>query len=180
MLPVKKIYINSNFKTADSESNSNFKFQLARTFSFPKNSVFYIENFTCSHAWYSVEENFNDAFHVYCDGEYYTTHITPGNYTIQTFIPEFNSQMILNKNNETPIQIVNLSNPPELTNIITFSCKKPFILNMNDSTLAETLGFSTNIRPDYDNIKYKIILSNFLFWITGKYQIISFISVLLI
>ena len=35
-LPVKKIYINSNFKTADSESDSNFKFQLTRTFSFPK------------------------------------------------------------------------------------------------------------------------------------------------
>jgi hypothetical protein len=85
MLPVKNIYINSNFKTADSESDSNFKFQLTRTFSFPKNSVFYIENFTCSHAWYSVEQNINDAFYVLVDNVMHTSYITPGNYTGDTF-----------------------------------------------------------------------------------------------
>ena len=56
-------------------------------------NVFYIENFTCSHAWYSVEENFNDAFHVYCDGEYYTSHITPGNYTGETFAVAIQSEL---------------------------------------------------------------------------------------
>ena len=83
--------------------------------------------------------------------------ITPGNYTIQTFIPEFNSQMILNKNNETPIQIVNLSNPPELTNKFKFSCKNPFILNMNKSSLTETLGFNLNINKNNDGILYRYI-----------------------
>ena len=84
-LPVKKIYINSNFKTADSESNSNFKFQLTRTFSFPKNSVFYIENFTCSHAWYSVEAGFNDSVCVSIDGQNYKIELSSGNYTGDTF-----------------------------------------------------------------------------------------------
>jgi hypothetical protein len=88
MLPVKKIYINSNFKTADSESNSNFKFQLSRTFSFPKKSVFYIENFTCSHAWYSVEEGFNDSVCVNIDGQGYTRLMSSGNYTGETLATE--------------------------------------------------------------------------------------------
>ena len=85
-----------------------------------------------------------------------------GNYNLLTFMPTFNSLM-LKKNNEDPInypypiEIITYSNPPELTNIITFICQKPFILNMSDSSLAETLGFSTNIRKDDDNIKYKYI-----------------------
>ncbi len=81
--------------------------------------------------------------------------ITPGNYTIQTFIPEFNSKMV--SENDIPIQITNLSNPPELTNKFIFICKKPFILNMNKSTLAETLGLNLNIQKNNDNILYKYI-----------------------
>lgn len=82
--------------------------------------------------------------------------IEPGNYTIQTFIPTFNSQMIL-KNQNTPIQMGNLSNPPELKNKIIFSCKNPFILNMNISSLNETLGFNLNIKKENDGILYKYI-----------------------
>ena len=88
MLPVKKIYVNSNFKTTDSESNSNFKFQLTRTFSFPKHSVFYIENFTCSHAWYSVEAGFNDIVCVNLDGQDIKILMSAGNYTGDTFAVE--------------------------------------------------------------------------------------------
>ena len=88
--------------------------------------------------------------------------INPGNYTIQTFLLNFNNLMNAKAqedpvNISAPIQIINYSNPPELTNKITFTCKKPFILNMYDSTLAETLGFSLNIKKDDDNIKYKYI-----------------------
>jgi hypothetical protein len=88
--------------------------------------------------------------------------LNPGNYTIQTFLLNFNNLMTAKAqedpiNISSPIQIINFSNPPELTNKITFTCKKPFILNMYDSTLAETLGFSLNIKKEDDNIKYKYI-----------------------
>lgn len=90
--------------------------------------------------------------------------IPPGNYTIQTFLLNFNTIMNAktiedNINVSSPIQIVNYSNPPELTNKIIFTCKKPFILNMYDSTIAETLGFSLNIKSEDDGIKYKYINS---------------------
>jgi len=82
--------------------------------------------------------------------------IVPGNYTIQTFIPAFNSQMLLN-NLSAPIQMANLSNPSELTNRIIFTCKNPFILNMSISSLAETLGFNLNIKKENDGLLYKYI-----------------------
>lgn len=86
--------------------------------------------------------------------------IEPGNYTLLTFIPTFNTQMIAKSINEptnvpTPIQIVTYSNPPELTNFITFTCKNPFILNASDSSLSDTLGFTLNINKNDDNKKYK-------------------------
>ena len=59
-LPVKKIYVDTRFKTDTSESNSNFKFQLTRSVHLPKNTVFYIENFVCARAWYTIEEGIND------------------------------------------------------------------------------------------------------------------------
>ena len=63
-LPVKKIYIDSRFKTTDSNSNSNFKFQLARNIMMPKNCVFYIEDVVIPHTWYTVEAGINDKLYV--------------------------------------------------------------------------------------------------------------------
>ena len=94
MLPVKKIYINSNFKTSDSQSDSNFKFQLARSFHLPKNTIFYIENFTCSHAWYSVETGLNDSLCIRVNATDYIRPIPPGNYTGTTFATAL--QIVLN------------------------------------------------------------------------------------
>jgi hypothetical protein len=116
--------------------------------------------------------------------------ITPGNHTIQTFQLNFNILMNTKAledpiNISSPIQINNYSNPPELTNKIIFSCKKPFILNMYDSSIAETLGFSLNIKKEDDNIKYKYIKSydgnkkflkiyhSFFNTTTNQYEIIS-------
>ena len=94
MLPIKKIYINSNFKTSDSQSDSNFKFQLTRSIHLPKNTIFYIENFTCSHAWYSVETGLNDSLCINVNGATYISPIPPGNYTGPTFATAF--QTVLN------------------------------------------------------------------------------------
>jgi hypothetical protein len=100
-----------------------------------------------------------------------------GNYNLLTFMPTFNSLMLKKCNEDpinypSPIEIITYSNPPELTNVITFVCQKPFILNMNESTMAETLGFSTNIRKEDDNIKYNPLFT----FLDGNHLIvISFI-----
>ena len=61
-----------------------------------------------------------------------------GDYTIQTLIPRFNDLMIFNK---IDLELTSLTNPPELKNKIKFTSSKPFILDMHNSTIFETLGF---------------------------------------
>ena len=40
MLPIKKIYVDSRHRTADSESSSNFKIDLPYSITLPENTVF--------------------------------------------------------------------------------------------------------------------------------------------
>ena len=63
-LPIKKIYIDTKYKARDSVSNSNFKIDLPQTISFPENTVFYIDDVSIPHSWYTVEENINDKLFV--------------------------------------------------------------------------------------------------------------------
>ena len=63
-LPVKKIYIDSRYRTKDSESSSSFKLQLARNMYMPKNTVFYIEDVCIPHTWYTVEAGVNDRLYI--------------------------------------------------------------------------------------------------------------------
>ena len=43
-LPVKKIYVDSRFRTVDSDSDFNFKIQLGRNIYLPDNCIMHIEN----------------------------------------------------------------------------------------------------------------------------------------
>ena len=59
MLPVKKVYIDTKYKTKDSISNSNFKYELPQTMFMPENTVFYVDDVAIPHSWTTVE-SFND------------------------------------------------------------------------------------------------------------------------
>lgn len=93
MLPVKKIYVDSRFKTPDSVSNSNFKFQLPRTLHMPKNTVFYVENFVCAHAWYSIEEGINDNLYMVINDTTHIIYLKAKNYTGDTLAIEIQSKL---------------------------------------------------------------------------------------
>jgi hypothetical protein len=85
-LPIKKIYIDTKYKSADSISNSNFKIDLPHSLTFPENSVFYIDDVSIPHSWYVVEGDVNDKLYITViadDGSLnavYTVTIQPGNY----------------------------------------------------------------------------------------------------
>ena len=64
MLPI-KIDIDSKFKTLDSVSSSNFKIDLQNTLLFPENTVFYVDDISIPHSWYTIEENINDRIYIY-------------------------------------------------------------------------------------------------------------------
>lgn len=92
-LPTKKIYIDTRFKTKTSNSNSDFTIQLPKTVHLPKNTVFYIENFVCSNAFYAVETGINDKFYCRIYNTYYIITITPSNYNGITFASELQTQL---------------------------------------------------------------------------------------
>jgi hypothetical protein len=65
-LPVKKIYVDSKWKTSDSVSHSDFKFELDASLNLPNNTVFYIDDICIPHSWYNVDSD--NKLYVYSEG----------------------------------------------------------------------------------------------------------------
>ena len=60
MLKIKKIYVDSRWKTADSKSHTDFYYDLGNTYDMPENTSFYIDDISIPNSWYSIEENVNN------------------------------------------------------------------------------------------------------------------------
>jgi len=103
MLPIKKIYVDTKFKTKDSISSSNFKIELPDTLFLPENTVFFIDDVAIPHCWYSIEENFNDKLYMYASGTYTRNGVnqtayqiitlSPGNYTAAELATEIQAKL---------------------------------------------------------------------------------------
>ena len=59
-LPVNKLYIDSQFKTVDSTSDSQFKIQLPISLDFPEHTKFVIDDINIPHTWTTIEQGVND------------------------------------------------------------------------------------------------------------------------
>lgn len=56
MLPIKKLYIDSRWKTSNSKSDTDFSIQLPQNYHMPKNTVFFIDHVCVPVSWYSVQK----------------------------------------------------------------------------------------------------------------------------
>ena len=56
-IPIKKVYIDSRFKTANSASNSDFKFELKESISLPDKVVMYIDDVIVPVSWFNIDDN---------------------------------------------------------------------------------------------------------------------------
>ena len=61
-LPIKKIYIDSRFKSSDSVSDSNFKVDLPVPITLPDNTVCYIGDISIPVSRYTVQAGINNEF----------------------------------------------------------------------------------------------------------------------
>ena len=52
---IKKAYIDPRYKTSDSISNSDFKFEIKEALDLPGNTVCYIDDISIPHTWYTIE-----------------------------------------------------------------------------------------------------------------------------
>ena len=80
MLPIKKIYIDSRFKSSDSASDSDFKIDLPISFLMPEDTGFYIDDVCIPHTWYPIAER-NNVILFKFNTNIYTAEVPPGIYS---------------------------------------------------------------------------------------------------
>ena len=56
-IPIKKVYIDSRFKTADSKSNSDFKYELTQSIQLPDKCCCWVDDVIIPVSWYNIDEN---------------------------------------------------------------------------------------------------------------------------
>ena len=95
MLPIKKIYIDSRQKTADSASHSDFSVDLPTTYLMPDDTGFYVEDICLPVAWWTIEYLKNDVFIFQFNGSTKSGVIPPGTYTTQEFAAILQKTMYL-------------------------------------------------------------------------------------
>ena len=83
MLPIKKIYIDSRFKSSDSISDSDMKIDLPASFTFQEDTVAYITDISIPVSWYSIQER-NNKFYFQLNLINYVRTIEPSNYSTST------------------------------------------------------------------------------------------------
>jgi hypothetical protein len=81
MLPIKKIYIDSRYKTPDSASHSDFSIDLPNTLLMPSDTGFYIDDVCIPHTWYPVEQDVNNWIVFKYNGTVNRNSIAEGNYS---------------------------------------------------------------------------------------------------
>ena len=94
--------------------------------------------------------------------------VDTGEYTIQTLITALNGninndpllpillQMHVNNDSNLPLAQITaqtLSNPPETKSVIQFTCSYPFVMDMMNSTISETIGFDLVVQPQIEITK---------------------------
>jgi hypothetical protein len=63
-IPLRKIYIDSRYKTNDSSSAADFRFQLNKNTFMPAGSEFCIDEINIPYAWNTIEANINDTLYM--------------------------------------------------------------------------------------------------------------------
>ena len=84
MLPIKKIYIDTRFKSSDSVSHSDFNIDLPTTCLMPEDTGFYIDDVCIPHSFYTIETNVNDQLQYVYHNSTRTVTIPEGYYNITT------------------------------------------------------------------------------------------------
>ena len=66
---IKKVYIDSRYKTSVSISNSFFRFEIKEALDLPENTVCYIDGVSIPHSWYTID-NYNNKLYIDNTREY--------------------------------------------------------------------------------------------------------------
>jgi hypothetical protein len=92
-LPIRKIYVDSKFKTKDSKSDSHFKYELTENISIPDNVVMYLDNIVIPNSWLTIDETNNRLYFMFNQLSPQTFYqdfleVKPNNYSAQSLRDE--------------------------------------------------------------------------------------------
>ena len=62
---VKKVYVDSRFRSRDSASNSDFTFELNEALVLPDNTVCYVDDISIPHTWRTIEAHDNKLYIIF-------------------------------------------------------------------------------------------------------------------
>ena len=98
-LDIKKVYVDTRWKTSDSKSDSDFSIELPRSFNVPDNVIAYIDDIILPVSFSSINENNNTLYFGYIIPDIGTTvaiiTIDPGNYTGASFAEALKTKLNL-------------------------------------------------------------------------------------
>jgi hypothetical protein len=98
-LDIKKVYVDTRWKTSDSKSDSDFSIELPRSFNVPDNVIAYIDDIILPVSFSSINENNNTLYFGYIIPGIETTvaiiTIDPGNYTGASFAEALKTKLNL-------------------------------------------------------------------------------------
>jgi len=138
-LPVRKIFVDSRFKTPKSASNSDFEYEIPQSVSLPDNTICYLDNIVIPNAWKTIDENNNK---LYVRGTTSSGNndaivgLAPNNYNTTTLRDELQKQLRVvygNNVNVTYDQVL-LKYSIKASDVITFRF-------FTDSELASGVTF---------------------------------------
>ena len=160
-LPIKKLYIDTKYKNRESVSNSNFKIDLPTTLYFPDNSVFYIDDISIPHSWYTIEDGINDKLYIEISHVDSNVGTTVDSYRIVTISPGIYNGTELALELETKIEAsINNSIFPNLLRV-SYNSKRN----------------SINITTGYVDIRFKILTADDIYtklndtWLGSSYDV---------
>ena len=136
-IEVKKIFIDSRYRTADSNSDSDFRIQLGRNIFLPDNCVYHIENCVIPHSWYTIEAGINDTMY----------------YKVSTFDIQTATIPSTNYSGSALVSALN--------QVLSHGLSTAYDLNTNKIMISSTQGLSFNILTDTELIHdYNISVPN--------------------
>jgi hypothetical protein len=145
-MDIKKVYIDTRFKTADSKSDSDFYVELPRALNIPDKCVCYIDDIVIPVSWTSIDERNNQLYlEVQLDGVLtsFVVSFESSNYSGTRFAEVFQSRV----NAAVLVYEISVSVSYELLNN-----KLIIILNDNREVVIGDAEVELHILSDVDNL----------------------------
>lgn len=149
MLPIKKLYIDTRFKTSNSRSDTDFSVNLPSTFMMPDDAVFYIDDISIPVSWQSIQAGRNNKLYFAVNGVVKIVELATGNYNVSTL----NTEVVSKMNAAFPGENLFSSAPVVKTNQIKIICNATLSLEILTDEQLLKLGYSYPLQSCNDVLR---------------------------